>query len=304
MSTSSRPSSLVLPAGHPSREIVAAIVSDALAEDRAAFDVTTQATVPPGQPGEASVVYKEPGVVCGIEVVRETMHQMSPELHVEARLDEGAWVEAGAIAATVTGPFAAMLSAERVALNLLQRMSGTATMARRYVDEAARGGTARVVDTRKTTPGLRALERYAVRTGGAHNHRNTLEDGVLVKDNHLEAAALRGLGPAALIAEVRARVSHLLRIEVEADTPEVALAAAAGGADVVLLDNMSSAAMADIVRQARSRPERARVLFEASGGVRLETIAGIAAAGVDLISVGALTHSAPALDISLDVRPA
>ena len=293
-----------LPAGHPAHEIVAAIVAAALAEDRTAFDVTTQATVPVGQAGEATLLYKEPGVVCGIEVVREAFRQASPALVLEARVAEGAWLEARTVAATVRGPLAPLLSSERVALNLLQRMSGTATMARRYVTEAARGGTARVVDTRKTTPGLRALERYAVRTGGAYNHRNTLEDGVLIKDNHIAAAVRRGVSPGELIAAVRARVPHTLRIEVEADTSHLARAAAAGGADVVLLDNMSPDMMRAIVAEARACPQTAGVLFEASGGVRLETIAAIAGTGVDLISVGALTHSAPALDISLDVRPA
>ena len=293
-----------LPSGHPAHEIVAAIVANALAEDRSAFDITTQSTIPPDQPGEATVLYKEAGVVCGIEVVREVMRQVSPDLALDVRVEEGAWVESGTVAAEIRGPLASMLSGERVALNLLQRMSGTATMARRYSDEAARGGTARVVDTRKTTPGLRALERYAVRTGGAHNHRNTLEDGVLIKDNHIEAAALRGVSPGDLITEVRGRVSHMVKIEVEADTPHLARAAAMGGADVVLLDNMPPDMMRAIVAELRERPETKHVLFEASGGIRIDTIAAVAATGVDLISVGALTHSAAALDISLDVRPA
>ncbi|MSQ30721.1 MAG: carboxylating nicotinate-nucleotide diphosphorylase [Dehalococcoidia bacterium] len=298
------PQSPALPAGHPAHEVIAAIVVAALAEDRVAYDITTQASIPPDQPGEATLLYKEAGVVCGVEVVREVMRQMSPDLVLDARVAEGAWVESGTVAAEISGPLAPMLSGERVALNLLQRMSGTATMARRYADEAARGGEVRVVDTRKTTPGLRALERYAVRLGGGYNHRNTLEDGVLIKDNHIEAAARRGVSPADLIAEVRARVSHLVRIEVEADTPHMARAAAMGGADAVLLDNMPPDMMRAIVAELRARPATRHVLFEASGGIRIDTIAAVAGTGVDLISVGALTHSAPALDISLDVRPA
>ncbi|MFA7248524.1 MAG: carboxylating nicotinate-nucleotide diphosphorylase [Dehalococcoidia bacterium] len=294
----------VLPSGHPAATLVAEIVARALEEDRAGFDVTTQSTVPVDQPGEATLLYKEAGVVCGIAVVREVFRQMSAAIEMDVIVGEGAWVEPGTAIAELRGPLAPMLSGERVALNLLQRMSGTATMAHRYVREAARGGTARVVDTRKTTPGLRALERYAVRTGGAFNHRNTLEDGVLIKDNHIAAATRRGVSPGELIAEVRARVPHTLRIEVEADTPHLARAAAAGGADVVLLDNMPPDMMQAIVAEARANPRTAGVLFEASGGVRIETIAAIAGTGVDLISVGALTHSAPALDISLDVRPA
>ena len=294
----------VLPSGHPAATIIAEIVSRALDEDRAWFDVTTQATVPPDQPGAATLLYKEDGVVCGLEVVREVFWQTSDEIEMDIFVDEGAWVESGTVVAELRGPLAPILSGERVALNLMQRMSGTATMAYRYAREAARGGTSRVVDTRKTTPGLRALERYAVRTGGAFNHRNTLEDGVLIKDNHIEAATRRGVSPGELIAEVRARVPHTIRIEVEADTPHVARAAAAGGADAVLLDNMPPDMMRAIVEEHRANPRTAHVLFEASGGVRIETIAAIAATGVDLISVGALTHSAPALDISLDVRPA
>ena len=294
----------VLPSGHPAATIIAEIVSRALDEDRAWFDVTTQATVPPDQPGAATLLYKEDGVVCGLEVVREVFWQTSDEIEMDIFVDEGAWVESGTVVAELRGPLAPILSGERVALNLMQRMSGTATMAYRYAREAARGGTSRVVDTRKTTPGLRALERYAVRTGGAFNHRNTLEDGVLIKDNHIEAATRRGVSPGELIAEVRARVPHTIRIEVEADTPHLARAAAAGGADAVLLDNMPPDMMRAIVEEHRANPRTAHVLFEASGGVRIETIAAIAATGVDLISVGALTHSAPALDISLDVRPA
>jgi nicotinate-nucleotide pyrophosphorylase (carboxylating) len=178
-------------------------------------------------------------------------------------------------------------------------MSGIATLARRYVAAAAAGGGARVVDTRKTTPGLRLLERYAVRVGGAHNHRDTLEDGVLIKDNHLAAAAQRGLDIAGVIREARDAAAHTLRIEVEVDSAEQARAAIAGGADVVLLDNMTPDAMRAIVAEAPGS-----VIFEASGGITLETIREVAASGVQLISSGALTHSAPALDVALDLAPA
>ena len=286
-------------AGTLDAAIVTECVARALDEDRAAFDVTTVATVPPWQQGRGLFLFREPGILCGLALVCEAFEQTSPELSFEAKASDGAEVAPAEVVATVRGPLAAILSAERVALNFLQRLSGIATVSRRYVREAAAGGPARVVDTRKTTPGLRALERYAVRTGGAHNHRNTLEDGVLIKDNHLAAAAARGLGIRALVANVRGRVPHTLRIEVEADTPEQAFEAARAGADIVLLDNMDPEAMSGIV--SRAGPA---VLFEASGGVRLETIRAIAASGVQLVSVGALTHSAPALDISLDLEPA
>ncbi len=286
----------------PPADVVAAIVANALAEDRAAFDVTTRSTVTREQRGEAVLLYKQAGVVCGLDVVREAFRQTSPEIEVSTSMCDGAWVEAGTTVATIQGPLGPMLSAERVALNLLQRMSGIATLAHQYVAAAAGGGWTRVVDTRKTTPGLRALERYAVRTGGAHNHRDNLQDGVLIKDNHIEAAAQRGVAIPALLARVRADVPHTLRLEIEVTTPEMAREALEGGADVILLDNMTPEMMAAIVAEARKEPAYARVLFEASGGVTLETIAKVAATGVDLISCGALTHSAPALDISLNVR--
>ena len=288
----------------PDSTVVAAIVANALAEDRAGFDVTTRATVARDQRGKATILYKQAGVVCGLDVVREVFRQVSPEIEVRASASDGAWVESGAVVATVQGPLGPMLSGERVALNLMQRMSGIATLSRQYVEAATGGGWTRVVDTRKTTPGLRALERYAVRTGGAHNHRDTLQDGVLIKDNHIETAAQRGVGIPALLTSVRAEAPHTLRLEIEVTTPEMAREALDGGADVVLLDNMTPEMMAAIVAEARANPEYARVLFEASGGITLDTIARVAATGVDLISCGALTHSAPALDISLDVRPA
>ena len=291
-------------ASSPAASVVAAIVANALAEDRASFDVTTRATVAPDQRGEATILYKQDGVVCGIDVVAHVFRQVNPGLALHATTSEGAWVESGSVVATVKGPLGPMLSGERVALNLMQRMSGIATLSRQYVEAAAQGGHARVVDTRKTTPGLRALERYAVRVGGARNHRDTLQDGVLIKDNHIEAAAHRGVAIPALLASVRAEVPHTLRLEIEVTTPAMASAALEGGADVILLDNMTPEMMAAIVADARKRPAYARVLFEASGGITMDTIAQVSATGVDLISCGALTHSAPALDISLDVRPA
>ncbi|MBM3139424.1 MAG: carboxylating nicotinate-nucleotide diphosphorylase [Chloroflexi bacterium] len=286
-------------ASPPDSVAVRAAVAAALAEDRAAFDVTTHALVPPAQAGRGDFVFREAGVVCGLEVAREVFAQLSPALALEVACPEGSAVAAGTTVATVHGPLSATLSGERVALNFVQRMSGVATIARRYVEAAAAGGRARVVDTRKTTPGLRALERYAVRVGGAGNHRNTLEDGVLIKDNHIAAAAQRGLTLADVIREARARSPHTLRVEVEADTAAQARAGWEAGADVVMLDNMTPAEMRAIVAGAPRH-----VIFEASGGITLETVAEVAASGVHLISSGALTHSARALDVALDLRPA
>ena len=282
----------------PDPEAVRRVVDAALAEDRARQDVTTRITVAPGQRGQGTFLAKQQGVVCGLDVVRETFAQMSPDLALTAHVADGATVDAGKVVAEVSGPLAAMLSGERVALNLLQRMSGTATMTHAFVERAAEGGAAEITDTRKTTPGLRELERYAVRVGGARNHRDTLADGILIKDNHLEAGAQRGLGLAQLVAEARRAAPHTQRIEVEVVDAAMARAAVEAGVDAILLDNMSSAEMAAVAAEIGDR-----VILEASGGITLDTVREVSATGVHLISVGALTHSAPALDISLRIEP-
>jgi len=283
----------------PERSLIDAIVRQALDEDRASYDVTSRAVIPPEQPGRGVFLAKAAGVICGLEAVESAFEWMSDDLELEVLAGDGSHVEPGTVFAQVHGPLRPMLGAERVALNLLQRMSGIATLTRSFVRAAAEGGTARIVDTRKTTPGLRDLERYAVRVGGGHNHRNTLEDGILLKDNHIAAAAMRGLGIAELIEEARSRSPHTLRVEIEVEDAAGALLAIAANADVIMLDNMTVDEMRGVVEAA---PEG--IVFEASGGVNLETVRAIASTGVDLISVGALTHSAPALDISLDIEPA
>ncbi len=274
-------------------------IARALEEDRARRDVTTQAVVPAGQRGRAVLRARAAGVLCGLAAAREAFAQLSDELVLVPLVDEGASVEAGEALAEVSGPLAPLLQAERVALNFVQRLSGIATVTRQFVERAAAGGPARVVDTRKTTPGLRDLERYAVRVGGAFNHRNTLEDGVLIKDNHLRAGEARGVSVVELIREARRAVPHTLRLEVEVTDEEGARAAVAAGADVILLDNMNPRAMGEVIE----RTGDGRVLFEASGGITLENVREVAASGVHLISSGALTHSAPALDVALDVVP-
>ena len=273
-------------------------VARALDEDRAWNDVTTRAVVPVGQQGKAVLWVHEPGVVCGLEVARTVFAQLSEELVFVPLVSDGFSVEMSEQIAEVSGPLAPLLSAERVALNFVQRLSGIATLTRRLVKRAAEGGSAQLVDTRKTTPGLRALERYAVRVGGARNHRNTLEDGILIKDNHIAAAAARGVGVAELVQEARIRAPHTLRVEIEVSDAAGAQVALAADPDVILLDNMSP----EIMRQVVGRADHDGVLFEASGGVTLETVREIAATGVHLISSGALTHSAPSLDVALDVE--
>ncbi|MCY3655165.1 MAG: carboxylating nicotinate-nucleotide diphosphorylase [Chloroflexi bacterium] len=282
----------------PDPDAVRRVVQAALAEDRARQDVTTRITVAPGQRGRGTFLAKQRGVLCGLDVVRETFAQLSGDLALDVRAPDGAAVEDGDVVAEVTGPLAAMLSGERVALNLLQRLSGTATMTRTFVERAAEGGAAEITDTRKTTPGLRELERYAVRVGGARNHRDTLADGILIKDNHVEAGAQRGLSLAHLIAEARRAAPHTQRIEVEVPNAETAREALGAGVDAILLDNMTPAEMAAVAAEMGDR-----VILEASGGITLETVREVAATGVHLISVGALTHSAPALDISLRIEP-
>ena len=287
------------PLAPPDPEAVRRVARAALAEDRARSDVTTRATVPPDQRGRGAFLVKQRGVICGLGAAREVFAQLDPGLTLTPRVVDGAAVEEGAVAAVVEGPLAPMLSGERVALNLLQRLSGVATLARAFAERAAEGGPAAVTDTRKTTPGLRELERYAVRAGGARNHRDTLADGVLIKDNHLAAAARRGVSLEALVAAARREAPHTQRIEVEAADEASALRAIEAGADAVLLDNMAPAEMARVAAAAGGR-----ALLEASGGIGLDTVREVAATGVHLISVGALTHSAPALDISLEVDPA
>jgi nicotinate-nucleotide pyrophosphorylase (carboxylating) len=268
------------------------IVGRALREDLDGGDLTTEATVEADARAVATAVARSPLVVCGGQVFFRTFTRLCPEVECEALAAEGRPVGPGAPLWRVRGPARALLMAERTALNFAQRMSGVATVARRYVEALPPGSKARIADTRKTTPGLRPLERYAVRTGGAFNHRDSLGSAVLIKDNHLVAAG--GVGRA--VARARARAPHTSRVEVEVDTLEQLDEAIAAGADVILLDNFSPEQLAEGVRRVAGR-----ALVEASGGVTLERLAAIAESGVDVISAGALTHSAPAADISLDL---
>jgi nicotinate-nucleotide pyrophosphorylase (carboxylating) len=275
---------------------VQAIIDRALAEDIAWGDVTTQALIPPDRRGTAQALVKQAGVIAGGEVFAQTFRTLDPGAEVEVRVPDGTRVKPGDVVVSLAGRAAAILSAERTALNLLQRMSGVATATAASV-AAVEGYPVRIIDTRKTAPGLRLLDKYAVRVGGGSNHRYNLADAVLIKDNHLEVARSQGLDLAAAIAHVRQRISPFLKIEVEVETVPDAGTAAAAGADLVLLDNMSPPEMAEAVRAVGGR-----ALVEASGGITLETIRDVAASGVNLISSGALTHSVRGLDISLEVH--
>jgi nicotinate-nucleotide pyrophosphorylase (carboxylating) len=267
------------------------IVALALDEDLASGDLTTEACIPADAQAVAHAVARGRLVACGGPVFAQVFSRIDPSLHVTACVTEGAEVAAGTVLWTVRGSARSILMGERVALNFVQRMCGVATMARRYVDAVPEGCKARITDTRKTTPGLRALERYAVRAGGAHNHRDDLGAAVLIKDNHVAACG----GVRLAIERARAFAPHTSRIECEVDTLEQLDEALAAKADVVLLDNMDTPTVAEAVRRARGK-----ALTEASGGVTLARVADLARAGVDCISVGALTHSAPAVDIGLD----
>jgi nicotinate-nucleotide pyrophosphorylase (carboxylating) len=275
-----------------------AIVDLALGEDIGTGDITTVSTVPPGTNAVATLLVKQDGVISGLDVVQYVFARVDPEVGFEASIANGAAVTAGTVIGQVRGSAHSLLTAERTALNLLQRLSGVATLTARYVAEIA-GTRARVVDTRKTTPGLRLLEKRAVADGGGRNHRFGLSDGVLIKDNHL--AAVGGADRVRRAIEQARKVApHTLRIEVEVATIEELEEALAAKADIVMLDNMSTDDMAEAVR-VRDRAG-STALLEASGGVTLARLREIALTGVDYISVGALTHSAPALDISLELR--
>lgn len=289
MSKSTQPS-LLLVSGLPA-PLVARAVTEALAEDLGlAGDITTEATVLPNARAHAVIAARKAGVVSGLAVAEAAFRALDPQVGFVAEVADGATVAPGAVLARIEGNARAVLTAERVALNFMGRMCGIATLTRAYVDRVA-GTKAHIVDTRKTTPGLRAFEKYAVRCGGGHNHRVGLFDAVLIKDNHIVAAG--SLSKA--VERARARCGHMLKIEVEVDTLAQLEEALRFDIDAVLLDNMAPSELKKAVALVAGR-----VTTEASGGVNLETVRAIAEAGVDLVSVGGLTHSAPVLDLGLD----
>ncbi len=277
---------------HISAFEVERILKSALAEDVGSGDVTSLSTVPPGRTISGRYIAKEDGVLCGLEVVARAFALLDASIAFTALAADGDRVRKGDVIATVSGDARAILAGERVGLNLLQHMSGVATQTARAVAAVA-GTGAKIVDTRKTTPGLRVLDKYAVRMGGGGNHRFNLADGVLIKDNHIVAAG----GIAAAVAAARARAPHSLKIEVEVETLEQLREALEAGADIIMLDNMPTEMMREAVRLVAGR-----ALTEASGNMGDKTDAelrAVAETGVDLISIGALTHSVKALDISL-----
>jgi nicotinate-nucleotide pyrophosphorylase (carboxylating) len=273
---------------HPRTEL---LIDLALEEDAGLGDVTSRAIFPGNHASRAYISAGQDLVLCGVEVAARVFQKVDPALKTKLLAQDGDRIQRGSKVLTLSGPTASLLTAERTALNFIQHLSGIATLSRRFADQVA-GTKVRVVDTRKTTPGYRALEKYAVRCGGCHNHRSSLGEHVLIKDNHIAAAG--SLTRAVKLARLGA--PHLCRIEVEAGTLSEVREAVRSGADVILLDNMSPAGVAKAVAAIAGA-----ALVEVSGGVRLETLASYALPGVDVISIGALTHSAPAADLSLTV---
>lgn len=270
------------------------LIKMALEEDLGPGDITTLSTIPPGTVARAQVKSKQECVAAGLQVLGLVFRTLDPSLKIEARAADGDELKPGASLMAVTGNVISILMAERTALNFVQRLCGVATLTARYV-AAVDGYPAQIVDTRKTTPGWRSLEKYAVQVGGAKNHRHGLFDGILIKDNHIRAAG----SITDAISNARHMAPHGLKIEIEAASLEEAREAGAAGAEIILLDNMNPELLAETVKMLRG--EFPAVKIEASGGVNLETVRAVAASGVDFISVGALTHSAPAIDISLDL---
>ncbi|MBG9787284.1 carboxylating nicotinate-nucleotide diphosphorylase [Brevibacillus laterosporus] len=267
-------------------------IEEWLFEDVCHGDITTMTTIPADEKGTGILYAKEPGMIAGLDIAEQVFHTVDHELDFQRLVPEGSQVQKGDVIAEVTGSVQAILTGERLALNLLQRLSGIATRTQLFVREISHT-QARVVDTRKTTPGLRLLEKYAVRVGGGHNHRFALYDAVMIKDNHSKGAG----GIKEAVRKAREAIPHTMKIEVEAESLKQVHEALEAGADIIMLDNMSCDMMREAVQIIQGK-----AIIEASGGVTLETVRAIAETGVDVISVGGLTHSVTALDISLDLN--
>jgi len=280
-----------------SEEQFNSIIDLALAEDLSHGDVTSEALMPPELRGTASILIKAKGVLAGGEVAKGVFLRADPALEVEVLIKDGAKVKPEDIIATVSGRIMSILKAERVALNFLQKLSGIASQTAQYVAKT-RGSTATIVDTRKTTPGLRLLEKYAVRMGGGQNHRFHLGDGILIKDNHIAGLRTLGMSLKDILAKAKQNAPQGLTIEVEVSTAQEAQDAVEAEADIIMLDNMSPDEMSHVVSLIPSR-----IKIEASGGITLDNVRAVAMTGVDIISIGALTHSSKAMDISLELDP-
>ena len=271
------------------------LIDRTLAEDLSIGDPTTDILVPPDLESTAVLLAKEEGILAGLVVGLEAFRRFDDRVSITALLEDGAPIRPGDHLGTIQGRVASLLKAERTAVNFMQHMSGIATQTQRYV-KAVEGHPVRIVDTRKTTPGLRFLEKYAVRMGGGQNHRQNLGDGILIKDNHIDALRGYGMSLGDVVKKAIREASHTIRVEVEVETLEQLDEALEAGAGIILLDNMDVEQMTIAVQIAKGK-----AFTEASGGITLETVRAVAATGVDIISVGALTHSVLALDISMDM---
>ncbi len=269
-------------------------ISNALREDIGPGDLTVAALISPDIDGKAELIAKEALILAGIDVAGEVFKQVDPRISVTANYADGQELTSGTVIASISGKVASLLTAERVALNFMQRLSGIATLTRQYVNRTE-GTKARIVDTRKTTPGLRALEKHAVRIGGGKNHRFGLFDGILIKDNHI--AAVGSLSEA--VKRAREKAPHTLKIEVETENLDQVREAISAGAEIIMLDNMGIETMKKAVKLINGK-----ALIEASGGINLNNVRQVAETGVDLISVGAITHSARSMDISMEITNA
>ena len=275
---------------------IEAIIDIALDEDTGKGDVTSEALIPPELAGKASLLVKEKGVLAGIEVAARVFQRIDPLLTIDVLITDGTAINPGDIVATIVGSVVSILKAERTALNFLQRLSGIATLTAQYAAETSEFN-ARIVDTRKTTPGLRMLEKYAVRMGGGQNHRLHLGDAVLIKDNHIAALRAMGLSLKDIIAKARQNAPAGMTIEAEVTSAREAVDALKAGADIIMLDNMPVNEMKQVVSMVAGKAK-----LEASGGITLSNVRQVAMTGVDIISIGALTHSYKALDISLEME--
>ncbi|MCX8125785.1 MAG: carboxylating nicotinate-nucleotide diphosphorylase [Dehalococcoidia bacterium] len=271
------------------------IIELALAEDLGRGDITTDTLIPPAWRGKGALLVKAPGILAGIRIAARVFRKVDPDTKLRVLVRDGSTVRPGDIVGTVTGPYASILKAERVALNFLQRLSGVATETARYV-EAVKGLPVKILDTRKTTPGMRLLEKYAVRMGGGINHRLDLSDGILIKDNHISALKKQGLSLEEIIARAK-KNRRRLKVEIEVTSVAEAIRAAEAGADIIMLDNMDLTEMRRAVEAGKGK-----AMVEASGGMTLDRVRAVAETGVDFISIGAITHSARALDISLELE--
>jgi nicotinate-nucleotide pyrophosphorylase (carboxylating) len=280
-----------------SEQQIDGIINLALAEDISHGDVTSEILIPADLQGKASLLIKAKGVLAGIEIAKRVFFKVDPALQFEVLIEDGTKIKPGDIVAAVSGSVASILKAERVALNFLQRLSGTASQTAQYGAET-RGLAVSITDTRKTTPGLRLLEKYAVRMGGGKNHRLHLGDGILIKDNHIASLRALGMSLKDIVTKAKQNAPQGLKVEVEVNSYQEAMDAVEAEADIIMLDNMSLEEMRRVVK---SVPGQLKI--EASGGITLANVRAVAETGVDLISIGALTHSVKALDISLELEP-